>query len=401
MVHASDLATLDDVETRDRRVLVRADLNVPLTGEGPSRGIRDRTRIDAVAPTLRALLDRGARVTVTSHLGRPKGTARPDLSLRPVARALSDALGQEVRFVSDVLGASAREARAALGPGEVLLLENLRFDPGEEQDDATFAKALAVGADVAVIDAFGAVHRAHASVHAVARFLPTVAGLLVEREVTALARVRDTPEAPFVLVMGGAKIADKLGILRGLGLRAGRVLVGGGMANTLLAARGASLGRSLLENERLREAREILETLGSRLVLPTDLRVGTDPDDPDPSVQGPERLPADRMALDIGPETERAFAKALQGAHTVFWNGPMGVYEKTAYRQGTLRMAEAVADEPGFTVVGGGDSVAALAQSGRTAQVSHVSTGGGASLEFLEGRDLPGLEVLVRGRGPS
>ncbi len=388
--------TLEGIEVRGKRIWVRADLNVPLMGEGPERTIRDRTRIEAVVPTLRRLIDEGARVTVASHLGRPKGTVRPELSLRPVARALAETLGQDVRFVDAVVGPRVRAAREALEPGQVALLENLRFDPGEEKDDPEFARALAEGTDLVVIDAFGAVHRAHASVHAIARIVEAVAGLLVEREVRALSRVRDHPEAPFVLVVGGAKIADKLGVLKRLGPRAARVLVGGGMANTLLRARGNRLGRSLVETDRLAEARQIIGELGDRLALPVDLRTGSALDDPNPQVTGTDAVRDEDMALDIGPRTEQVFRDALEGAKTVFWNGPMGVYEQPAYRKGTLAVADAVSEVDGFSVVGGGDSVAALAQSGRTGRVSHVSTGGGASLEFLEGRDLPGLQVLTR-----
>jgi len=356
--------------------------------------VTDASRIDAMVPTLRHLLDEGCAVVVASHLGRPKGKPTPALSLAPVARALAQRLGRAVPLAAGVTGPAVRAQVAALSPGHVLLLENLRFDPREEADDPVFAAELAEGLDLLVDDAFGAVHRAHASVHALARALPSVAGLLVEREVAALARLT-AAEAPFVVVLGGAKVADKLAMLDALAGRADRLVVGGGMANTFLMAGGARLGRSLVEPDRVDDARRLADRLGDRLVLPVDLVVGSAPDDGDPRVVPTDAVGADAMALDIGPKSRERFAAALAGARTVFWNGPMGMFERAPYRAGTDAVARAVAGlSAAFTVVGGGDSVAALNQAGLADRIDHVSTGGGASLEFVEGRELPGLTVL-------
>lgn len=385
------LRTLRDVRLDGRRVFLRADLNVPI---GPDGGVRDASRIDAMLPTLRHLLERRCAVVVASHLGRPRGRVAPELSLAPVARVLGDRLGRQVALAPGVTGPAVRAAVAALGPGDLLLLENLRFDPREEKDDRAFAAELAEGLDLLVDDAFGAVHRAHASVHALAEVLPAVAGLLVAREVEALGRLI-AAEVPFAVVLGGAKVADKLAMLDALARRASRLVVGGGMANTFLLAQGARLGHSLVEPDRLEDARRLAESLGERLVLPSDLVVGHGPDDESPRVVGVDGVSDDDMALDIGPDSRRRFARALGGARTVFWNGPMGMFERAPYRAGTEAMAVAVAGlADAFTVVGGGDSVAALNQAGLADRIGHVSTGGGASLEFVEGRELPGLRVL-------
>jgi phosphoglycerate kinase len=385
------LRTLEDVDLRGRRVLLRADLNVPLTADGQ---VADASRIDATLPTLRRLLDAGCAVVVASHLGRPKGRVVPALSLAPVARVLSERLGRPVPLAPGVTGPEVAARVRALGPGEVLLLENLRFDPREERDDPAFAAELAQGLDLLVDDAFGAVHRAHASVHALAGVLESVAGLLVAREVEMLSRLMGPVERPYAVVLGGAKVADKLGMVAALGERADRLIVGGGMANTFLLARGGRMGRSLAEPERAADARALMERLGERLFLPVDLVVGSSPDDPDPRVVEADAVPDDAMALDIGPATRARFAAALADARTVFWNGPMGVFERPAYRAGTQAVAAAVAAVSGLSVVGGGDSVAALHAAGVASHIGHVSTGGGASLEFVEGRDLPGLRVL-------
>lgn len=385
------LRTLRDVRLDGRRVFLRADLNVPIGSDG---GVRDASRIDAMLPTLRHLLERRCAVVVASHLGRPKGKVAPEFSLAPVARVLGDRLGRSVALAPGVTGPAVRDAVAALGADDLLLLENLRFDPREEKDDPAFAAELAQGLDLLVDDAFGAVHRAHASVHALAEVLPAVAGLLVAREVEALGRLI-AAEPPFAVVLGGAKVADKLAMLDALARRASRLVVGGGMANTFLLAQGARLGRSLVEPERLEDARRLAESLGERLVLPSDLVVGNGPDDESPRVVGADAVGDEEMALDIGPESQRRFAQALGGARTVFWNGPMGMFERKPYRAGTEAMAVAVAGlAHAFTVVGGGDSVAALNQAGLADRIGHVSTGGGASLEFVEGRELPGLTVL-------
>ena len=385
------LRTLADVAIDGRRIFLRADLNVPIADDGE---VADAARIDAMLPTLRRLVDHGAAVVVASHLGRPKGKAVAALSLAPVARALGARLGRPVPLAPAATGPEVHKAVAALAGGDVLLLENLRFDPREEKDDPAFAGELAAGLDLLVNDAFGAVHRAHASVHALAAVLPSVAGLLVEREVQALGRLL-AAERPFVVVLGGAKVADKLAMLDALATRADRLAVGGGMANTFLLAKGVRLGRSLVEPDRLEDARRLLERLGDRLVLPVDLVVGAGPDDALPRVVPADGVGEADMALDVGPESRRRFAQALAGARTVFWNGPMGMFERPPFRAGTEAMARAVASLPGaFTVVGGGDSVAALNQMALAERIGHVSTGGGASLEFVEGRELPGLSAL-------
>jgi phosphoglycerate kinase len=391
---AEPLKTVRDVDVRGRRVFLRADLNVPLTSEG---GVRDASRIEATLPTLADLLRRGAAVTVASHLGRPKGRVRPELSLGPVAAELGRRLGREVPLLPGVVGPAVDRAKAAIPAGGCALLENLRFDPGEEADDPAFAAELARGQDLLVNDAFGAVHRAHASVHALARLLPSVAGLLLAREVAALARVLDAPDRPLVVVLGGAKVSDKLAVLGALARRADRLLVGGGMANTLIAAAGGSVGRSHVESDRFAAARALTQELGPRLGLPTDVRAAATPDAPPGgvSVVAADRVPEALAAFDIGPTTAEAFAEAIASAGTVFWNGPLGVYENPAFAQGTARVARAVADASGYTVVGGGDSLAALADLGLVDRVDHASTGGGASLEFLEGRPLPGIAVLM------
>jgi phosphoglycerate kinase len=390
---AQRLRTLEQVAVDGKAVFLRADLNVPLL---PSGEVRDATRIDATLPTLRYLLERGCRVVVASHLGRPKGRPTEGMSLRPVAHALSQRLGQEVIFPGQVTGPEVDKAKARIRPGDVMLLENLRFDPREEADDEGFARELAQGMDLAVLDAFGSLHRAHASVHAIARVLTTVAGRLVAQEVAALGRLLDEEglARPFVLVLGGAKIADKLGVLRHLALRADRVLVGGGMANTFLLAQGAQLGTSLVEPDQVPAAQELAAQLGERLRLPVDGRAARGLDDTSVEVVDARHVPQGWALYDIGPQTEEGFAQALRDAATVFWNGPMGVYERPLFAQGTQAVARAVAAAPGFTVVGGGDSAAAVAAAGLTDRVGHVSTGGGASLELLEGRSLPGLEVL-------
>lgn len=387
---AGRLRTMDDTTLAGRRVFLRADLNVPLA----AGRVADATRIDAMLPTLRRLLDGGCAVVVASHLGRPKGQAVASLSMAPVAAALAERLGRPVPLAPGVVGPGVEALVTALGPGDVLLLENLRFDPREEQDDRAFAQALGRGLDLLVDDAFGAVHRAHASVHALAEVLPAVAGLLVVREVSALSRLVESAGSPFVLVLGGAKVADKLGVLAQLGRRADRVVVGGGMANTFLRAAGGRLGRSLVEPDLLDQARTIARDLGPRLLLPVDLVVSGGPDDDSPHTVAADAVPDEAMALDIGPASCERFAAAIDGAATVFWNGPMGVFERPVYRTGTDAVARAVAGCAGFTVVGGGDSVAALHHAGVAARVDHVSTGGGASLELLEGQALPGLAVL-------
>jgi phosphoglycerate kinase len=399
----TDLLTLSDLDLsslQGRRVFVRVDFNLPLSAGGE---VLDATRIEEALPTLRELTAAGARLVLASHCGRPKGAPDPRYSLRPVARKLADLLGSEVAFAADCIGPLAAAAAAAVAPGQVLLLENLRFHAGETQNDAGFAAQLADLADAYVNDAFGSAHRAHASVVAIVDRLPRkAAGRLMEREVAALGKLLGEPERPFAAILGGAKIEGKIDTLANLLPRLDMLLVGGGMANTLLAARGLDLAASLVEPDRLDLAREILLRAAARNVavtLPVDLVVTDD-------LAAPRRIetvaagqvPAGLKAVDIGPLSRRQFAAAIGGARTLFWNGPLGVFEKPPFDEGTRAVAEALAACPGYSVIGGGETVAAVRQAGVTGRIGHVSTGGGASLEFLAGKELPGVAVLERRR---
>ena len=385
--------SLDDLDVAGRRVLVRADLNVPII----DGAVGDDTRIRAALPTLRALMERGARVIVVSHLGRPKGGPSPELSLAPVAARLGELLGQPVRLADAVVGPSVAAAVEALAPGEALLLENVRFEPGEEANDPALARALASLADVYVNDAFGTAHRAHASTVGIAAHLPSCAGYLLRRESETLSALLDNPARPFVGILGGAKVSDKLAVAGNLLERLDALLLGGGMANTFLLAAGHAVGASLCEPDLADEAAAILakgRALGVPILLPTDVVVASSVAAESGQVVPVAEVPNDAMILDIGPATVAAFAERIAGAGTVFWNGPMGVAERPAFARGTLGVARAVAACDGFTVVGGGDSIAALAATGLADAVGFVSTGGGASLELLEGRSLPGIAAL-------
>lgn len=385
---------LSDLSLTGKRVLLRVDFNVPIE-DGV---VGDDTRITAALPTIRYLLSHGASVLLVSHLGRPKGAPDPQYSLRPVAAHLAELLGQPVPLADDVVGPSAQAVAQALKPGEVALLENVRFEPGEERNDPELAKRLASLADVFVNDAFGAAHRAHASTAGVARLLPSAAGFLMERELDALGRVLTHPEPPFVVIFGGAKISDKIGVIRQFLMRADTVLVGGGIANTLLKAKGLEVGRSLVENDRLDTAQELLRTAeaeSKHLLIPTDVVVARSLDEPG-SIRTltVTELGPDDAIFDIGPETIAAYSNAIHGARTIVWNGPMGLFERPPFDAGTRAIAAAVAESGAFSVVGGGDSVAAIHESGFAEKIGHISTGGGASLEFLEGRILPGVAAL-------
>jgi len=379
-----------------RRALVRADLNVPLD----DGSVADPTRIDASVPTLRWLLDAGARPVLLSHLGRPKGERRPEFSLAPVAPCLAERLGVPVRFCDRSVGEDVVAATHGLETGEVLLLENTRFLSGETANDPGLAERFAELGDLYVLDAFGTAHRAHAStVGVAARVRPAVAGLLVERELGALGRLKDSPDRPFVVGFGGAKIADKIDLLRTFVARADTILVGGAMANTFLRAGGSSTGRSLVEEGALDLAAEILANAGDILRLPTDLVVTTDPGDPDATVREvpANEIPARWAAMDIGTETRREYADEVAAAGSFFWNGPMGLFEDRRFAGGTFALAQAAAAATSagtFTVIGGGDSAAAVRAAGLMDAVSHVSTGGGAALEFLSGGELPGIAAL-------
>ena len=389
------MRTLDQLDVRGKRVLTRVDFNVPMQ-DGV---ISDDTRIRAALPTIQALLDGGAAVLLVSHLGRPKGKVDPAYSLAPVAFRLGELLGRDVRLAADVVGPSARALAEQLRPGEVALLENVRFEPGEERNDNQLARQLAALADVYVNDAFGAAHRAHASTDAVARLLPRAAGLLMADELRALGRVLRDPQAPFVVIFGGAKISDKLGVIRQFIARADALLIGGGIANTFLKAGGAEVGRSLVEDGSLATARELRDAAaaaGTTLLLPTDVVVADAPDAP-ARVTDPTDIRANEAILDIGPATRAAFADCIVGARTIVWNGPMGLFESPPFDAGTRAIAEAVARADAYSVVGGGDSVAALHESGQADRIDHISTGGGASLEFLEGKTLPGVAALGAG----
>ncbi|MEV4398006.1 phosphoglycerate kinase [Nonomuraea sp. NPDC049607] len=393
------MRTLDDLDVKGRRVLVRADLNVPLDGET----ITDDGRIRASLPTIRELAGRGAKVVVCAHLGRPKGQVNPKYSLKPVAARLGELLGQDVAFAADVVGDSARQTVDALQEGQVALLENLRYEPGEEsKDDAArgaFAEKLAGLAELYVGDGFGAVHRRHASVYDVPKLLPHAAGGLVVAEVEVLRRLTEDTERPYVVVLGGAKVSDKLGVIANLLTKVDRLLIGGGMAYTFLKAQGYEVGRSLLQEDQLDQVRGFLDEAGRRgvdLVLPVDvLAAVTFAADAEHEVVEATAIPADREGLDIGPKTRELFASKLADAKTVFWNGPMGVFEFDAFSGGTRAVAEALIGSDAFTVVGGGDSAAAVRRLGLPEDgFSHISTGGGASLEYLEGKTLPGLAAL-------
>lgn len=390
------LRDLTATDLRGRRALVRVDYNVPLGEDGD---VGDATRIAATLPTLRYLLERGAVPVLMSHLGRPDGAVEPDLSLAPVVPVLERQLGRQVRFVGTPDTDAALEAVEGKGAASVILTENLRFHPGETSDDPDFARRVARLGDLYVNDAFGASHRSHASTTSVARELrPAVMGLLVEREVEMLSRLRASPESPYVAVFGGAKISDKIGLIRRSLGRADTMLIGGGMANTLLAARGHEMGRSLVETSVLDEARALLDAGGETLELPTDLVVASGPDDPgSATVVAADAVPEHTMALDVGPETRGAFRDAVESARTVFWNGPLGYFEEARFQDGTDELAASIARVTGrgaFTVVGGGDSARAVRAAGVAERISHVSTGGGASIRFLAEGTLPGLESL-------
>ncbi len=387
---------LEDLDVKGRRAFVRVDFNVPIK----NGAITEDTRIRASLPTITYLLDKGATVILASHLGRPKGKPNPEFSLRPVAERLSQLLGRPVTFADDSVGEPARQAVASAGPGGVVLLENLRFHGEEEKNDAGFAKQLAELADVYVNDAFGSAHRAHASTEGIVHHVKeAAAGLLMGKEVEYLGRVLEHPERPFVAVLGGAKVSDKLEVIENLIAKVDALLIGGAMAYTFLKARGVAVGKSLVEEDLLDTARDVerrAKERGLRLELPVDhvvapkLEAGAPADVldvNDPSI-------GERMGLDIGPKTTETYRSVIKDAKTVIWNGPMGVFEIDTFAKGTIEVAKAVADVRGTTVIGGGDSIAAVVKAGVTDRITHISTGGGASLEFLGGRTLPGVAAL-------
>lgn len=391
--------TLDDVTVRGKRVLIRVDFNVPLdTSEDGSPRVADDTRIRAALPTIRHVLDNQGKVILISHLGRPGGQPTPDLSLACVGDHLGDLLDERVRFSSNTVGDTVEEVVDGMNDGSIILLENTRFDSGEKANDEEFAEGLASLADVYVNDAFGAAHRAHASTAGVAKFVDTAAmGRLMESEIEALSRVRDRPEYPMVAILGGSKVSDKLGTIRALKDSADHLLVGGAMSYTFLKALGREVGASRTEEDRLDSAESLYEEADGRIMLPNDHVVAEELDeDAEAFVVGAD-IPEAMMGLDIGPDTVERYREIISEAATIVWNGPMGVFEIDTFAKGTMNVAEVVAeatDDGAFSVVGGGDSVSALGRSGYSDRISHVSTGGGAMLTFLEGASLPGIDAL-------
>ena len=388
--------TVKDIDVAGKKVLLRCDFNVPQ--DKATGAITDDKRIVAALPTIRYLLEQNAAVIACSHLGKPKGEWKESLSLAPVAQHLSQLLGREVLFAKDIIGPDAQAKAAALQPGQIMLLENLRFDKGEEKNDPAFAKALADLAQVYVSDAFGTVHRAHASTAGVAAYLPAVSGFLIGKELDIMGKALENPQRPFVAVLGGAKVSDKINVINNLLEKADAIIIGGGMSYTFAKAQGHTIGKSLLEEDKLDYAREMIakaQAKGVKFLLPTDnLCAAEFSKDAQPMLEGAD-IPDALMGMDIGPKTIEAFSAAVKGAGTVVWNGPMGVFEFPAFAEGTKAMAKALAESRAITIVGGGDSAAAVEQLGFADRMTHISTGGGASLEFLEGKELPGVACLL------
>jgi len=385
-----------DADVAGRKVLLRCDFNVPQNKE--TGEITSDKRIVAAIPTIKYLLEKGAAVIACSHLGKPKGEWKTKLTLAPVAKRLSELLGMDVIFANDIIGEDAQAKAAALKPGQLMLLENLRFDIREEKNGADFAKALADMAEIYVSDAFGTVHRAHASTAGVAAYLPAYAGLLVEKELAVMGKALENPVRPFVAVLGGAKVSDKIGVINNLLEKADSIIIGGGMAYTFVKAQGYEIGNSLLEADRLDYAREMIakaEAKGVKLLLPVDTMIGSEfKADCESKLVDIKEMPEGWMGLDIGPKTVELFSETIKNAGTVVWNGPMGVFEFEAFAVGTKAMAKALAESGAISIVGGGDSAAAVEKLGFADKMTHISTGGGASLEFLEGLELPGVACL-------
>ncbi len=389
--------SVTDVDLSGKRVLLRCDFNVPQdkqTGE-----ITSDKRIVASLPTIKYLLDHGARVIACSHLGKPKGEVVESLSLAPVAKRLSELLGMPVPFAADVAGADSLAKANALQNGEIMLIENVRFEKGETKNDPEFSKKLAALGEIFVSDAFGSVHRAHSSTTGVADFLPAYAGFLVEKELSIMGKALDDPKRPFVAILGGAKVSDKIGVIRNLLNKADTIIIGGGMAYTFFKAMGYEVGKSLLEEDKITLAKELMdEALAKNVMflLPVDTAVGSHfAADCERMVVDSKQIPSEWMGMDIGPQTVELFKSAVKNAGTIVWNGPMGVFEFPAFADGTKAIAQALADSGAITIVGGGDSAAAVEQMGFSDKISHISTGGGASLEFLEGIELPGVACLL------
>jgi len=386
-----DKKTIEDIDVTGKRVLVRVDFNVPIS-DGK---VGDDTRIQAALPTLHYLLDHQATLILCSHLGRPKGKVKGEFSLKPVADHLSMVLGQHVKFVEDCIGPVAEQAVKASSPGDILLLENTRFHPGEKKNDPAMAKQLAGLADLYVNDAFGSAHRAHASTEGVAHYLPSAAGYLMEKEIIYLGQAIANPARPFIVILGGAKISDKIGVIHNLLDKADQVMIGGGMANTFFKAQGYPVGDSLVEDVSLDIARELIKVADYRLRLPVDVVIGDKFEaDAERVVMSMGPIPDGWRILDIGPETVKTFGKPISKAGTIAWNGPMGVFEFPRFAEGTIGLAKAIARSNATSIIGGGDSVAAVKSAGLADKITHISTGGGASLEMLEGKVLPGMAAL-------
>ena len=389
--------TVRDIDVKGKKVLCRCDFNVPQ--DKATGAITDDKRIVAALPTLKYLLEQGAAVIACSHLGKPKGEWKESLTLAPVAERLSQLLGQEVIFAKDIIGEAAQAKAAALQPGQIMLLENLRFDKGEEANDPAFAKALASLADVYVSDAFGTVHRAHASTAGVAAYLPAVSGFLIQKELEIMGGALANPKRPLVAILGGAKVSSKIGVINNLLDIADTIIIGGGMAYTFIKAMGGTVGTSLLEEDRLDYCKEMMDKAkakGVKFLLPVDTLCAAEfSADAKPELVDTMAIPDDRMGMDIGPKTIALFSDAVKDAGTVIWNGPMGVFEFPAFAVGTQAVAQALSQTQAITIIGGGDSAAAVQQLGYADKMTHISTGGGASLEFMEGKQLPGVACLL------
>ncbi|NLY30534.1 MAG: phosphoglycerate kinase [Firmicutes bacterium] len=384
-----------DLDVKGKRVFVRVDFNVPMD---ENQNITDDKRIRAALPTIQYLIDQGARVILASHLGRPKDKPEDKFRMDPVAKRLAELLGKEVAKVDDCIGPEVEKAVSELKDGDVLLLENVRFYPGEKKNDPEFAKSLASLAEIYVNDAFGAAHRAHASTAGVAQYLPAAAGFLLQKEIEVMGKALEDPERPFVAILGGAKVADKIGVIKNLLEKVDTLIIGGGMAYTFLKAQGHEIGTSLLDADSLELAKELMETAkerGVKFLLPVDIVIADRfAADAAYEVVPADGMRADWMGMDIGPKTVELFSQEIKSAKTVVWNGPMGVFEMPNFAKGTQAIAQVMADSDALTIIGGGDSAAAVDQAGLADKLSHVSTGGGASLEFLEGKALPGVEAL-------
>ena len=390
--------TVKDIDVKGKKVLLRCDFNVPMAKDG-SGVITDDKRIRAALPTIQYLLEQGAAVIACSHMGKPKGEVKPELSLKPVAKRLSELLGQEVIMAEDVVGPDAQAKAQALQPGQIMLLENTRFEPGETKNDPALAKAMADMAQVYVSDAFGAVHRAHASTAGVADYLPAVSGFLIQKELEVIGGALANPKRPLVAILGGSKVSSKIGVINNLLEIADTIIIGGGMTYTFLKAQGGSIGKSLLEEDWLDYCNDMMKKAqekGVKLLLPEDTVCAKEfAADAQPMTVDSMHIPDDCLGMDIGPKAIAAYSEAVKDAGTVIWNGPMGVFEFPAFAAGTKAVAEALSESHAITIIGGGDSAAAVQQLGYADKMTHISTGGGASLEFLEGKELPGVACLL------